>query len=148
MRVFVLLLAIVLLPLRGWLGDAMAMQLVSPAAMSMAAGTATATADAPHAAGHHADADAPTAPPEAMPHALHAAHGAHAESHPSEVDDGTATHHGSHADCTACQVCHSVAVADFSLPAAMTPAPHAAPRVNAVGFTSTALQPLRKPPIS
>jgi hypothetical protein len=91
-RLFVLVLAIVLLPLRGWMGNAMAMQMPSgPTHVAMAApAQQAATQPCSHdAMAHHPSAD----------HADHACT-AHAPS------DGALQHDG-HAPCSQCQLCHS-----------------------------------------
>lgn len=122
MRRLLSLLLVVLLALRGLLGDAMAMELM--AGVGNAAHHAPAT---PHAGDHHATAAAPDA---------------HCASEP-QADDGQA-----HTHCTACALCHSPLGQPESL-ALATPeaaAGHAAPRASR--FVSAALAQTNKPPIS
>jgi len=118
MRRLFIALMIVLLPVRGWLGDAMAMEMTQHA---LHAGTA-ATAMAPDC------------------------HGAAAQS-PDETSPPAASHDGC-GTCTACQVCHTVALADVLLARPARGAPHVLAPAPATGFISA--EPARgfKPPIS
>lgn len=134
MRIFVLLLAIVLLPLRGWMGDAMAMQSMPPPPAS------------PQHAMAHGGHEAPAA--TTLPPCHGAAMDAAAKPDHDMSGDDNAHDMSSHTNCTACQVCHSVALAAPELPPGVQQAPHAVPRANAAGYASAEPQPLRKPPIS
>lgn len=123
-RWFVVLM-IALLPLRGWVGEAMAGQMIA----QQLAAVAQATTPADDAAtGAHTDchgqvtADAPPA----------------AEAS-SSMDCGS---------CTSCQVCHSVAMAAPALTAAAPLQPHPALPAYGRQFASAERSPGFKPPIS
>lgn len=123
MRVFLLALMIVLLPLRGWVGDAMAMDTLAPATAHPA------TTAGPHA-GHEAMADTAG---DATPCADHA---------------GTADDDHGCAQCVACNICHSAAHSPALWPL-LTALPAAAPVVLAPGPVVSAERSTRfKPPIS
>jgi hypothetical protein len=134
MRRFVLTLMIVLLPLRGWVGDAMA--------MDFAAGTQDSTVFAIESEAHHAH-------PAMADAASHAENTMHADcpDHAASPDD-TLQAASDCDNCTACQICHAVALTptlpqltSAALPAAQPPA--AAPL-----FASAERAPGFKPPIS
>lgn len=118
MRVLVLALAILLLPLRAWLGDAMALEGLRPPV------TATAAPQADHAmhaqgamegmAHHHAAASAP---------------------------DGQGS-------CTHCQLCHGVAMTVWPEVPMLGGSPRAAPAFGPAAFASAEPAPGFKPPIS
>lgn len=129
MRLLVLILAIVLLPLRGWLGDAM---MLAPVQQASAGHAMHAMAES------GMQAQAMHAMPSADDHAVHAAHAA--------MDhDGT---HTAHTTCDTCQFCHSVAVTawpEVPMPAA---APAHVPVGDAMRFASAEAAQGFKPPIS
>ncbi|MGJ7485312.1 hypothetical protein ACSFA2_08640 [Variovorax sp. LT2P21] len=139
MRLLVLVLAIVLLPLRGWLGDAMMLAPVQQATVghamhAMADGAVTTlTAHTLHTT------------PSADAHDMHAAHAA------MDLDathDAPDSGHGAHTTCDTCQFCHSVAVTawpEVPMPAA---APAHAPVAGVMRFASAEAVPGFKPPIS
>lgn len=136
MRLLVLVLAIVLLPLRGWLGDAMMLAPVQTAAAGHAMHAMADDAVATHTV--HAT-------PSDDAHERHAAHAAmdHAPAH-----DAANSGHGAHTTCDTCQFCHSVAVTawpEVPLPAA---APAHAPIADAMRFASAEAAQGFKPPIS
>ena len=123
MRLWVLVLAIVLLPLRGWLGDAMMLAPVQSAT-----------------AGH-----AMHAAPSADAHDMHAAHAA---MDAGATHDSTDSPHAAHTTCDTCQFCHSVAVTawpEVPMPAA---APAHVPIADAMRFASAEADQGFKPPIS
>ena len=123
MRLWVLVLAIVLLPLRGWSGDAMMLAPVQSAA-----------------AGH-----AMHATPSADAHDMHAAH---APMDAGATHDSTDSLHAAHTTCDTCQFCHSVAVTawpEVPMPAA---APAHGPIAGAMRFASAEAAQGFKPPIS
>ena len=134
MRPLLLAIMIVLLPIRGWLGDAMAVEMVRhslPAAME-AATVASAAAEA-HC--HEAmDADAGGDIAMAM-----SAHGSSNTSHNDHQGCGT---------CVACQVCHTVALGGMPLVAIVHGAPQASPAAHAARFVSAEPVQGLKPPIS
>lgn len=125
MRLLVLVLAIVLLPLRGWLGDAMMLAPVQQVA-----------------AGHamHAMAEAHDA--HDVQHAAHAGMD-HATTHDAP-DDG----HAAHTTCDSCQFCHSVAVTAWPDVPMPTAAPARAPVAEPMRFASAEAVRGFKPPIS
>jgi hypothetical protein len=118
MRVLFLALMIALLPLRGWVGDAMAMDMA--AAALEPAGMAS---DCPGHADRQAGTERGTD---------------HAESHA-----GTDCSH-----CTACQICHSVALTPMALPLAAAALPAVAPTSSTRQPASAERTPGFKPPIS
>ena len=135
MRRLLLALMIVLLPLRGWLGDAMAMDLAAPAMQAVAAHAAN--AEPAHHGGieHQADAATPPCHEDAQtPVTTH-----HGSEHPAD--------HG-HGHCTACQICHSVAATHGSAALPVIAPRHAAPRTVPARFASAEPRLVAKPPIS
>jgi len=130
MRRWFVLIMIALLPIRGWVGDVMAADMVTQrlATVQQVQVVAQQPADA-------------TADPHADCHGKAAAHS------PAPATDSatTATDCGS---CTSCQVCHSVGMATVAGASPFVPAPHAAPPVRGTHFASA--EPARgfKPPIS
>ena len=126
MRHLVLALMIVLLPLRGWAGDVMAVEMASTAiaASASAAGTHEITA-------------------QAMPdcHDQAASH--------SEADKAVNSDHcGTCQACQACQACHTVAVSPSPLEVAVSFASPQLHTTHAAAFTSAAAALGQKPPIS
>jgi hypothetical protein len=143
MRTLLLALMIALLPIRGWLGDAMAVEMVRhslPAASLVAeAAPAKAAADAHcHEAMEAADGGMDT-----MAH--HA--GAHDDGGNSSSNDHGADHQGC-GTCTVCQVCHTVALGGTPLIDIVHSAPQAPPTAHAARFASAEPAPGLKPPIS
>jgi hypothetical protein len=138
MRRYLYVLLILLLPLRAWIGDAMATQMAFPASAHHA--TAQATAD--H--GHGDDARSTAhAPPMvlAMPTGAGDCSGHASQNEASSLDD--TAHCGA---CAMCQTCHTVAVlAVVQFPAAGQSRP-AAPLFAAIGFTSADRALALKPP--
>lgn len=136
MRLLVLVLAIVLLPLRGWLGDAM---MLAPVQQATAGHAMHAMADgAMEAHGMHAVLSAD----ENEGHAMHAA------MDPGSTHEGSDSPHAAHTTCDTCQFCHSVAVTtwpEVPMPAA---APAHAPVADAMRFASAEAVRGFKPPIS
>lgn len=136
MRLLVLVLAIVLLPLRGWLGDAMMLAPVQSATAGHAMHTVTDGAAAMHTM--HATSAA----------GAHAMHAAHAAVDPAATHASTDSPHVAHTTCDTCQFCHSVAVTawpEAPMPAA---APARAPVAGAMRFASAEATQGFKPPIS
>ncbi|RUR70033.1 hypothetical protein EJP67_23545 [Variovorax guangxiensis] len=141
MRTLLLAIMIVLLPIRGWLGDAMAVEMVRhslPAAMEAATVASAATEAHCHEA---MDADAGGD----MAMAMSSAHG-------SSHDDGSSnTSHNDHqgcGTCVACQVCHTVALGGMPVVAIVHGAPQASPAAHAARFASAEPVQGLKPPIS
>lgn len=133
MRVLLLALMIALLPLRGWVGDAMAMDMMSEALHTPShaiKSVATDTHPARHSGhfeAHHADC------------AEHAA--------PAPTSDAAGSHDGNCASHAACQLCHSVALATPPLTLAPAALPLAAPPLALAGFANAELPRGFKPPI-
>ncbi|RZL68748.1 MAG: hypothetical protein EOP77_00025 [Variovorax sp.] len=128
MRVLVLALAILLLPLRGWLGDGMNTAMAIEAAQ-------------PAAAVHAMSADA---------HAMHGMQDT-ASSTSSASTPHDAQQHASHdcqSTCSDCQLCHSVAMAVWPEPTASIDVPRTAPAFAPAAFASAEPAQSFKPPIS
>ncbi|MGJ7497043.1 hypothetical protein ACSFA8_18425 [Variovorax sp. RT4R15] len=129
MRVLVLALTILLLPMRGWLGDAMALQNVQPQP-TMSAEAGSAAMHAMHAMHDMADMTDIAHDDVSHPPAAHA---------PANPDCKTT--------CTDCQLCHSVAMTVQPQLALLGVAPRESPSFRPVVFASA--EPGRgfKPPI-
>jgi len=136
MRLLGLVLAIVLLPLRGWLGDAMMLAPMQQASAGHAMHAMAESAVATHTM--HAAQSADT----------HDMHAAHAAMDAGATHDGTDSPHAAHTTCDTCQFCHSVAVTawpEVPMPAA---APAHVPIGDAMRFASAEAAQGFKPPIS
>lgn len=138
MRVLIVTLMIALLPMRAWLGDAMAMQMVthtdttesiadSPVS-KRAEATFSVKSETPHSPCHEADAGMHHGPETAVS---------------TNTDD-----HSDCGQCSACQVCHGVAIFLATDHLAMLAPPallmHSTPSL----FASVPRTPHLKPPIS
>lgn len=129
MRIFLLALMIALLPLRGWVGDVMAMAQVGQA-------LAAARTPALHSDGHQ------TRPQH------------HGQLDAAHEDLATVSEHGSHqsggdcAGCTVCQICHSVALAGLPCVSSAAVLPTAVAQTPAQLYASAEHAPGFKPPIS
>ncbi|MDP2262845.1 MAG: hypothetical protein Q8K24_06780 [Hydrogenophaga sp.] len=134
MRHFLLALLIALLPLRGWVGDAMAITLVSPAAAQQL------VADLPDCMEHSAAVHAALHAPPANPSDTHAHDGA--TPHHTAGADEPSHAHGS------CEVCNGPAMALGWPIGATLPQPPALAIAPSVRFASTVLPQGVKPPIS
>ena len=139
MRTLLLALMIALLPIRGWLGDAMAIEMVrhSLPAAEAAVSTATATTEA-HC---HEAMEAGNSMDMQMDMADHAG------SHDNHSSNDGAGHQGC-GTCTACQVCHTVALGGMPLVDIVHSAPQAPPAAHAARFASAEPAQGLKPPIS
>lgn len=124
-RILFLALLIALLPLRGWVGDAMAMERTAAALAQTAEHSLMVDM-----ADHHADC-----------HGHAATVNAHAEAAPPSMADDCGS-------CTACQICHTLALTPVSLTS--VPSPHLAghPDAPVITFSSAERAPGFKPPIS
>jgi hypothetical protein len=157
MRRVILAVMIVLLPLRGWMGDVMAMDTVAiaqnaiqsiaeydhltmgPAHSDADSGLFAARGSHGHCPDHaSADANAPGAVPDGLPGT-----GAHDDS--ADADSDHAAHGGA---CTVCQVCHTVAMSADAAPLPALPLLALAPEMSFPSFTSALPAPGLKPPIS
>ena len=149
MRRWLLMVMVLLLPLRAWVGEAMAgqMQQQHGAIVSALADDPARTGIAP-ASGHDHDS--------ARVHSGNHAHAHdcdHAQANAPAVDDGAPLgngHTNGHADCptcASCQVCSSVALATMDWPsgpiASSHPRPQAAPSSYASAESSLAYKPPR-----
>lgn len=134
MRRLAIALMIALLPLRGWVGDAMAMEMAAATLEQPAQATGLGAVHT-HDSRTAADFDAQTA--------MHADCPGHADSHAETAQ--TSSNCGS---CAACQICHAVALAP-SLPH-LAPGPMSAERPPTAGpdFASADRAQGIKPPIS
>lgn len=138
MRRLLVALMILLLPLRGWIGDAMAMELMQPALQAVH--TQAPAAPEPSSHVHHGDGHAK--------HDAHAGHGHAAHGATEGAAESQAGHGVGHLACTACQVCHSVAMAETFATLAGEALPHAAPQAALPHFASAEARRLPEPPIS
>ncbi|WP_295531080.1 hypothetical protein [uncultured Pseudacidovorax sp.] len=153
MRLFILVLALVLLPLRGWLEGAMAVEVTTAAAaqtQTHAHDAASASTPAPPPL---AMADQPAEPSahchesQAMTTGAHdaPAHLAAAAADTHHGDDGNGSH--DHGHCGLCQICHSVAMTDALQAAALSPPVRVQPQGRVPHFASALLAQADKPPI-
>ncbi|MDH6165829.1 hypothetical protein M2282_000957 [Variovorax boronicumulans] len=137
MRTLLLALMIALLPIRGWLGDAMAVEMVRHS-LPAASVVAEEASPAPVAADAHCH-EAMNAADSGMSAMAH-------------HDDGSSTSHGTDhqgcGTCTVCQVCHTVALGGTLLIDIVHGAPQAPPAAHAARFASAEPVPGLKPPIS
>jgi len=126
-RILLLALMIALLPLRGWVGDVMAM---AQLAQALTSAPATAVHDECHEAQAH--------------HGLDAAYedlsrsAGHASEHTQADCSG----------CTVCQICHSVVLASNPVPSLTAELPSALPPSHLRQYASAEAIPGFKPPIS
>ena len=142
MRLLLVALMIALLPVRAWLGDAMAMQMVAgpSATLQMAESSAS-----------HAKAGATfSLNSETVPLPCHDA--ASAEGHWSDFPTSpTSTDPATHSDCaqcSTCQVCHSVALSPVITLLPMLAMPTQVVHSGHALFASVPRAPYLKPPIS
>ncbi len=131
MRTLFLAFLIALLPLRGWIGDAMALDLAGPhhAAVTAAANT---TAGLP---------DCHTG------HTGHGGHGGHADMSTTDSPD-PAQADGDCGSCSLCQICHSVVLASALPPLPSLQLGAAAPLARQPLYASAERLPGDKPPKS
>jgi hypothetical protein len=141
MRRFLFALLIVLLPLRGWMGDAMAYSMLGLGTNSHTSVNTDATylaANNDHMTLTLASNPANTAPQSASSHPCHDA---------GAQDDTQANASPASSACTACQVCHltvSLPQAPCTLTQTLSSAPIAQPPVL---WASADLSVLTKPPV-
>lgn len=143
MRILLLALMIALLPLRGWVGDAMAMEMVASALND--------TEIAMDFAAPHADNTRPKgeyhAQATAMAHADCPGHTAMATSGDSPTDDSHPVHAADCATCAACQICHTVALTPVAWHIGTYALPAVQPQASSHHFASAERAPGFKPPI-
>ncbi|MGV3682380.1 MAG: hypothetical protein ACO1PM_22065 [Acidovorax sp.] len=151
-RGFLLYLLMGLLVLRGLVGTAMAAGMVP-----MQHHAPAATVQAQVADQHHGQHDHPAAATQADHGSLHgAAHGgADATAHAAPLAcDGSAAAsnvcatHNQHANCTACEICHTALMEPPALPAAPLPPAASAAAAAATPFDSATAALAIKPPIA
>lgn len=139
-RRILFLLMVVLLPLRGWVGDAMALQTVLAGGMAHAAQADTASAAAHGQQGHHG---------LAIDHPRHASAVAPPNGDCADPSDGdSGLPHGHCTTCTACQTCHTVAITAPSAGMVGGGPMTALPSLVEPRFASADRAPGFKPPIS
>jgi len=126
---WLVLLLIALLPLRGWVGDAMAGQMLVQQIAAAQAGGAPASHAAPH---HHA---------AAMDHDC-MNHGVAPEAAPAAQSPQDCP------TCASCQVCSAVALVFDATAPPLSHAPSATPSWAGHGYPSAERAPAFKPPIS
>lgn len=143
MRILLLALMIALLPLRGWVGDAMAMEMVASALN----GTETAIDfAAPHADNTRSEAEF-NAQTAAMDHADCPGHMTMAASSNKPADDTHQAHAADCATCAACQICHTVALTPMAWHIGTYALPAVQPQAASQHFASAERAPGFKPPI-
>lgn len=147
MRHLVLALMIALLPLRGWVGDAMAMQMAMQMASSVVAtnvGAASAHKTGATGTFHHQNKAATAVlASQAMPDC----HG-QAASQPDSGAPENADHSGHSGTCQACQACHTLALSPSTLDAIASFASTQLRSTQAATFASATTALGQKPPIS
>ena len=138
MRRLILAVMIVLLPLRGWIGDAMALEAATgtPVAIQSVAVDVHPTLEVTHFEADSGRQDLRAGPGHCPDHA----------SAPAEGDDSDTSANGD--ACTLCQVCHTVAMSADAAPLPTLPLPVLAPAMSFARFTSALPAPGLKPPIS
>ena len=134
MRRWFFVLLILLLPLRGWVGDAMAMQMALPGQHAPASGPMQ------HADGHSEPAHA-----HLSPVALAAADDC--GEHTTAQDPGDESDSAHCEACAMCQTCHTVAVLQPAVLLATGQVSPTPPAGNMHGFVSADRALLLKPPI-
>jgi hypothetical protein len=145
MRHLLFALMIALLPLRGWVGDAMATQMAATHAqhrqLAFAEQSATKTIAAP---AHHMGAEGHSGHKETSPEATMAMHdcaGQTSENSPQASDSGCDS-------CAACQACHTVALSLATLDHSPVFNARSLPRPAPDQFASADAALGQKPPIS
>lgn len=143
MRILLLALMIALLPLRGWVGDAMAMEMVASAlhGTENAIDFAATRADNTRAEARF------EAQPVAMDHADCQGHMAMATSSDNPADDTHQAHAADCATCAACQICHTVALTPMAWHIGTYALPAVQPQASSQHFASAECAPGFKPPI-
>lgn len=144
MRHLLLALMIALLPLRGWVGDAMAMEMMASALNHHAENATDFVAPGAETTGAKTGFDAPT---RDMAHADCPGHAAMASGSDTPANS---QHHADAADCAtcaACQICHTVALTPIPLQIASAGQPAGQPQTASPHFASAERAPGFKPPI-
>jgi hypothetical protein len=149
-RQLIFALMIALLPLRGWVGDAMATQMavqtVHQASKTVATETIAAGADNSLASGtfgHHSGANqADTMPKDCLEHSSTVATDVQGTDLASNDSGGACP------DCAFCQACHTVALTGAEPNLSPSAPPSALPQPAAAQFASAEAALGQKPPIS
>lgn len=133
MRTWLLALMILLLPLRGWLGDAMA--------LDSAAGNLP---DVQNTSILIANNQGTTLTSTSFGTELHPCHELSGSSGPSQAD--RSTEHGACDTCTACQICHGSAAPPLPWQVRPQALPHPRPQTRLLGFASAEPRRNDRPP--
>ena len=139
MRHFLLALMIVLLPLRGWVGDVMATEMAAPRLVQVQAAMET-VADHADAAGAGTHSDHASAQVAAVPAAPDCAG--------HDADDSAPSSDAHCASCALCQACHIVALSPPAAQALPVLSPFVPPHSPVASFASADAALGQKPPIS
>lgn len=140
MRLLLLALMIALLPLRGWVGDTMAMEMAlrhSFATKNVAGDTDTTRAKG------HLDVNSEVPHTQCLDHVSAAAD--------VSVSASESQDHAAHVQCTSCsdcQICHTVALTAATAAIADASLPHLLWSAGGMQFASAVPAPRLKPPIS
>ena len=144
MRQLLLILMIALLPMRGWVGDVMAMEMSAQklVAITLVANNAHPT----RATGQFNGENMPAAQGECAEHAGNAAiHSTSVADAASSADDATSGHCNT---CAVCEICHSVALHNAMASNPPDFIPHTLPSIGSTRFASALSALGQKPPIS
>lgn len=155
MRRIFLVLMIVMLPLRGWMGDVMALEMSTAGPMTHSIAAASKNTDATinianylyktWTNGQFTSQIVRSAPPDCPGHAAMA----DADSDTATFDNADASAASEHCNaCNACDICHGVALANAVTVHPTDLAPDALPFTGSTRFTSATRAPGQKPPIS
>ena len=146
MRHLLLILMIALLPMRGWVGDVMAMEMAMAAQKLVTIELIANNVYSTRATGQFKGENRSAAQGECAEHAANAAiHSPSVADRASSADDATSGHCNT---CGVCEICHSVAMAN---PMASNPPdfiPHTLPSIGSTRFASALTALSQKPPIS
>lgn len=145
MRFFVVILMLVLLPLRGWMGDAMATGMAAGAVHTVSASAQEQTSD-----GHFEHLEVDTRPvARAMTDCAGHTAAPMSEAFPAGQVSSDPTDQNGHGDhCQTCQACHSVAMSSSALPKSSSFSAPSQPQALSAPFTSAFAALSQKPPIS
>lgn len=140
MRFLLLALMIALLPLRGWVGDAMAMKMIESAQRP--------AEDATNLIANHSSKTWANTGFEAQSEVMHHAECPdHAALSAAPADSPHPDDSADCATCTACQICHTLALTPMTLHIASAALPAGLPQASAHLFASAERAPGFKPPI-
>ena len=143
-RRLIMVVMIALLPLQGWAGGAMATQMAA-FAVSQSAGASAVAADPSARPVELSAAAMPDCPGHAQAGAVLQAGATQHGAGPSGFDGTT---QGNAESCSACQVCHSVALAPLLIGVLLAASSATQPLAVTTSFTSAAPALGQKPPIS